>query len=205
MSGALCICSVQLRQSRALRNTYAGLPYLADAGARSSNSSEFSTEQTGRHSSQQQHDIRLVCVDTSTQISKKRQTQALLLILQSGTLPVVFITHTCNSKCMWGLPAGGRWSKTGSEPWGSRNVSSGKSWSHTGKNHHHYSHVLKLLVRSLQVNGVSKCCMKAGGLDDTVTVNALHCGLYTDCWMSSGTASFNTQLCSDPDTHQRVE
>ena len=144
-------------------------------------------------------------IQISTQISKKRQTQALLLILQSGTLPVVFITHTCNSKCMWGLPAGGRWSKTGSEPWGSRNVSSGKSWSHTGKNHHHYSHVLKLLVRSLQVNGVSKCCMKAAGLDDTVTVNALHCGLYTDCWMSSGTASFNTQLCSDPNTHQRAE
>ena len=36
-------------------------------------------------------------VDTSTKTSKKRQTQALLLILRSGTNPaVVLMTHACN-------------------------------------------------------------------------------------------------------------
>ena len=41
-------------------------------------------------------------VDTSTQISKKRQTQALLPILQSGTLPdIVSITHTYNCSREW--------------------------------------------------------------------------------------------------------
>ena len=42
-----------------------------------------------------------LCVDTSTHISKKRQTQALLLIPRSGTPVVVFRTHTYNCGCEW--------------------------------------------------------------------------------------------------------
>ena len=59
-STALHICSVQLLQSRILQNRYTGLLYLADVGARRSNSAEFSTEQTGSQAQKQQYNIWLL-------------------------------------------------------------------------------------------------------------------------------------------------
>ena len=51
------------------------------------------SRQEVKHRNNKQHPVtfqnKTLRVDTSTQISKQRQTQALLLILRSGTLPVV--------------------------------------------------------------------------------------------------------------------
>ena len=62
------------------------------------------TDQTGSQTLTQQHNIWIIfkiqhCVSASTKISKKRQIQAVPLILQLGTLLVVFITHTYNYGC----------------------------------------------------------------------------------------------------------
>ena len=80
-SAALGICSVQLGQSEALRNRYAGLLFLEDARAQHSNSAEFGTKQTVSHRNNNIKQNKTLCVDVSTQISKKTKTQALLLIL----------------------------------------------------------------------------------------------------------------------------
>ena len=50
-----CVSTLsQLRQSEAFQHKYAGLLFLADAGAQHSNSAEFSTKQKGSHASKQQ-------------------------------------------------------------------------------------------------------------------------------------------------------
>ena len=64
---------------------------------------EFSTERTGSHAPKQQYNIQSLfkIKHTSTKTSKKRHVNALLLIAQSGTLPVVFITQTFNCGREW--------------------------------------------------------------------------------------------------------
>ena len=75
-----------------------------------SNSAELSTERTGSQAlKQQQHDIRLLfrikeSVLTPAHKSQKKRQTHLLLILQSGTLPVVFTTQTYNWVVMWLSP-----------------------------------------------------------------------------------------------------
>ena len=115
------------------------------------------SRQEVKHRNNKQHPVtfqnKTLRVDTSTQISKKRHTQALLLILQSGTLRVVVFNNTdqwpWSQVIMWlsqellslvtpavyhtmrgGLKSqpveiAGQRSKTGSEPQRSRPVSSG--------------------------------------------------------------------------------
>ena len=134
----------QLWQSGALRSRYTGLLYLVDAGAQHSNSAEFSIEQTGSQAWKQQHNIRLLfkikhCVDTNTQISKKRQTQVTITITAVASDHVI-ITGTPlrrDTSCLLYLHHGGLKtqpvgiaglrSKTGSEPQRSRHISSGNS------------------------------------------------------------------------------
>ena len=72
---------------------------MVNAGAQRSNSAEFSTEQTGSQCrNNKQHPVtfqnKTFRVDTSTQISKKRQIQAILLIIRSETLRVVVFNYT---------------------------------------------------------------------------------------------------------------
>ena len=57
--GVLRICMSQLRQSEALQSRYTRPLFLADAGARRSNSAEFSTEQIGSQAWKQQYNIQL--------------------------------------------------------------------------------------------------------------------------------------------------
>ena len=87
-SAALCICSVQLRQSGTRMSEHDAAIQLNLAASR----------QEVKRRNNKQHLVtfqnKTLRVDTSTQISKKRQIQALLLILQSGTLPVVVFINT---------------------------------------------------------------------------------------------------------------
>ena len=88
----------QLRQSEALRHKYTGLLFLADAGARCSNSAELSTEQLGSHAPKQQYDIRLLfkikhSVLTPAYKSQKRYKRKLFCLSFVREHFVLFLQH----------------------------------------------------------------------------------------------------------------
>ena len=156
-SAALRICSIPAPAVRSppRRTSISGRCHTTHNAAIQLNSAR--SRQEVKHRNNKQHPVtfqnKTLRVDTSTQISKKRQTQALLLILQSGTLRVVVFNNTdqwpWSQVIMWlsqellslvtpavyhtmrgGLKSqpveiAGQRSKTGSEPQRSRPVSSG--------------------------------------------------------------------------------
>ena len=92
-SAALRVCSVQLRQSGALRNRYAGFLYIwRRPEHEAAIQLNFAPSRQEVKRQKKQYNIRLLfqnktpSVDTRTQISKKRQTQVLLLIPLSGNM-----------------------------------------------------------------------------------------------------------------------
>ena len=62
----------QLRQSEAFQHEYTGLLFLVDG---CSNSAEFSTEQTGSHTLQQQYNIRLLFKITHSVLTLAHKSQ----------------------------------------------------------------------------------------------------------------------------------